>query len=135
MKKALYLFAGLQAIFFSTALFAAENAPVEVVDPRDQQGLTQTFIMIAVALAFFYLILWRPEQKRRKAMEEQRAALKTGDRVNAMGIVGTIVRVEDNTVILRMVDGSKIEMLKAAISDVIPGSVEDVKKDDSDKAS
>lgn len=126
MNKLLYLFVGLQVLLGRTISFAQENSAPETL-PRDQ-GMTQTFIMIAIALIFFYLILWRPEQKRRKAMEEQRSALKKGDRVTAMGIVGTIVRIDEHTVILKMYDGSKIEMLKAAISDVVPGSEEDARK-------
>jgi preprotein translocase subunit YajC len=39
-----------------------------------------------------------------------------------MGIVGTIHKIQDQTVILSMVDGSKIEVLKGAITDVISGS-------------
>ena len=35
---------------------------------------------------------------------------------------------QEDTVILRMVDGAKIEMLKAAITDVIPATEEERKK-------
>lgn len=128
MKKLIYFFVGLQVMLLNTVAFAQETSDVV---PRDQ-GMAQTFIMIAIALIFFYLILWRPEQKRRKAMEEQRSALKKGDRVTAMGIVGTVVRIDEHTIILKMYDGSKIEMLKAAISDVIPGTEEDAKKAEKD---
>lgn len=88
--------------------------------PGRDQGMWQTMIMIGIALAFFYLILWRPEQKRRQAVEEQRKALKKGDRVTAMGIIGTVHKISEHTVILKMVDGSKIEFLKAAINEIIP---------------
>lgn len=128
MKKFLSLIVALQTVFFSSMAFAeeaVENAP------RDQ-GMMQTFMMIAIALVFFYLILWRPEQKRRKALETQRSSMKKGDKVTAMGIVGTLVRVDEHTVILRMYDGSKIEMLKAAISDVVPGTEEEAKKVEND---
>lgn len=99
-----------------TLLFAQEASP------NAQGGLSQTLIMIGVALVFFYLILWRPEQKRRKAAEAMRTSLKKGDKVTAMAIVGTIDRISDQTVVLKMIDGSKIEMLKAAITDVQPAS-------------
>ena len=108
-------------IVMSATLFAADD---EAMPPREQ-GIWQTVIMIAIALMFFYFILWRPEQKRRKAAEIQRNALKKGDRVTAMGIIGTILRVQEQTVILKMYDGSKIEVLKGAITDVIPGSETD----------
>lgn len=125
MNKIVYSLIGLQTFCFASGLFgeeAAEGPPV-----RDQ-GFTQTLLMIGVALVFFYFILWRPEQKRRKVMEEQRSAMKKGDKVTAMGIVGTVIRTKDTTVILQMVDGSKIEFLKAAITDVTPGTEEDVKR-------
>lgn len=88
--------------------------------PSGNQGLMQTVLMVGIAIAFFYLILWRPEQKRRKQMEQQRSSMKKGDRATAMGIIGIVSKVNEQTVILRMVDGAKIEVLKAAITDVVP---------------
>lgn len=102
--------------------FLADAAPA-----RNQGSFWQTLIMIAIAIVFFYFILWRPEQKRRKAMEAKRGAMKKGDRVTAMGIVGTLERIKDQTVILKMVDGAKVEMLKGAITEVIAS--EDVKEE------
>lgn len=114
MKKAFYLLAPL---CFSAALFAEEGAPA-----GRQQSMWSTLMMIGIALLFFYMILWRPEQKRRKKMQQQRSTMSKGDRVTAMGIVGTLVRVEKDTVILKMIDGSKIEVMTASISDVKPGN-------------
>lgn len=85
-------------------------------------GMTQTIMMIAVALAFFYFILWRPEQKKRKQMETLRSSLKKGDKITAMGILGTVAKIQDNTVIVSLCDGAKMEILKAAITDVQPGT-------------
>lgn len=90
--------------------------------PAASDSMWQTFILIGTAVLFFYFILYRPEQKRRKALEEQRSTLKKGDKVAAVGIIGTVSQILDNTVILRMVDGSKIEVLKAAITDIFPPS-------------
>jgi preprotein translocase subunit YajC len=89
-----------------------------LADAAPQQNLAQTGIMVLVALLFFYFILWRPEQKRRKAIESKRSALKKGDRVTAMGIVGTILKITDTTVVMSTAGESKIEVLKAAITDV-----------------
>ena len=55
-------------------------------------------------------------------MTEQRDSMQKGDRVTAMGIVGTIHKIGEKTVILSMVDGAKIEVLKGAISEVHAGS-------------
>ena len=89
------------------------------------QGTGQTFVILGMALVFFYFILWRPEQKRRKQMDAQRSSMKVGDTVTAMGIVGVVASIQDKTVILTMVDGAKIEMLKTCITDVQHGAATD----------
>jgi preprotein translocase subunit YajC len=115
MKTLLYSF----YIFISMSQGLFAQSDLNATPPPDQSFM-QTLIMIAIAFMFFYVILWRPEQKRRKALEEQRNALKKGDRVAAMGIIGTVLRIEDDTVILKMYDGAKLEFYKAAITDILP---------------
>lgn len=125
MKKITYWLTCMSTLLASSPLLAANE---EGATPSREQGMMQTLVMISIALVFFYFILWRPEQKRRKAMETQRSSLKKGDRVTALGILGTVLRIQEQTVILKMYDGSKIEVLKGAITDVIPGTEEDAKK-------
>ena len=113
MKKYLPLFS---LFFFSIGsfLFAQEGEAA----PVKQSPFMQTFFILALAIVFFYFILWRPEQKRRKASAQLRERMKKGDKVTAMGIVGTVHQVKDTTVIVTMHDGSKLEFLKAAVTDV-----------------
>lgn len=111
------------------ALGASFPLMAEGAEPARQGGsMVQTVVMIGVAVLFFYFILLRPEQKRRKAMEKVRSALKKGDRVTAMGLIGTVYKIQDNSVILSMVDGAKVEVLKAAITEVQPVAEEKVEK-------
>lgn len=124
MNKIIYTIVAFQTLLFSSLQAANQDDAV----PSAEQGLMQTLMMVSIALLFFYFILWRPEQKRRKEMEVQRNSLKQGDKVTAMGIIGTVLRVQDQTVILKMYDGAKIEVLKGAITDVAAGSDEDIKK-------
>jgi len=102
--------------------------PVATIFAQDAQtpagGISQTLLMIGIALVFFYFILWRPEQKRRKAADEMRNALKVGDQVTAMGILGSVDKIKEHTIILKMIEGAKIEMLKGAITSVESGSQE-----------
>ena len=107
----------------SAALFAQEGAS------SPGGGLTQTLVMIGIALVFFYFILWRPEQKRRKVADQMRNSLKKGDRVTAMGIIGRVDRIQGDTVVLKMIDGAKIEVVKAAITDVQPSTEEESRKE------
>lgn len=113
---------------FTACLSLSQLSADTTATASPEQGLTQTFIMIGVALLFFYFILWRPEQKKRKAMDEQRNAMKKGDRVLAMGILGTVSKIKDDTVILTMVDGAEVEFLKAAISQVYAPDAAEQKK-------
>lgn len=111
-------------------------AQVEEPMPPPDQSFLQTLIMIAIAFMFFYVILWRPEQKRKKALEQQRNAMKKGDRVAFMGIIGTVARIEEHTVIVKMYDGaSKLEVYKAAITDILtdPEESKENKKTESSK--
>lgn len=114
--------------FLPALLLGALPAFADAAPAGRENSFWQTLIMIGIALVFFYFILWRPEQKRRKAMEQQRSSLKAGDRVTAMGIIGTVAKIQDKTVILKMVDGAKIEILKAAITDVQSGEEEKTKR-------
>jgi preprotein translocase subunit YajC len=120
MKK---LFLSLGALSASLPLMAEGTAPA-----RQGGSMVQTVVMIGVAVLFFYFILLRPEQKRRKAMEKVRSTLKKGDRVTAMGLIGTVHKIQDNSVILSMVDGAKVEVLKTAITEVQPVAEEKVEK-------
>lgn len=125
MKVKYYLFLNTLFLLMSGNLFAQSE---EAVPPPPDQSFWQTIVMIGIAFLFFYVILWRPEQKKRKALEEQRNTLKKGDRVTAVGIIGTVVKVGEQTVILRMYDGTKLEFFKAAISEILPPA--DDKKSD-----
>lgn len=131
-NKDLFMFKKLSLLplcLFTSSIFA-QSTEEQAVTEQSQGNFMQTLIMIGIAIVFFYFILWRPEQKRKKAMQTQRNAMKKGDRITAMGIVGTIVKVSSDspTVIVKMFDGSKIEMLKASISEVHPATDEEARK-------
>ena len=116
-----------------TATGLMAEAVDEVPMPPPDQGMWQTLVLIGIAFVFFYIILWRPEQKRRKELEQSRDQMKKGDTVTAMGIIGTVSKIKEHTVILKMVDGSKIEFIKAAISEVQPQGEAAVEASDEDK--
>lgn len=106
----------LPMVLFTQALFSENGDAVEVGPP--QQSIWQTIVIFGVMVLFFYVILLRPEQRRRKALEKQRSTLKKGDRVTAMGIIGIVDKIQQDTIILKMIDGTRIEFLTGAITDV-----------------
>lgn len=102
------------SVLCGSSLFAdgAASAP--------SQPKSNWIVMVVLAVAFFYLILFRPEQKRRKRMEQMRRELVKGSRITAMGILGTVERLEEKTVVLKTIDGSQIEILREVITKVEP---------------
>ena len=116
MKKLL-----LCAPVLFTSLFAQDAQAA----PQQQSNFMSTFLILGVGILFFYLLIWRPERKRRKAMEAKKSALKKGDKVTVMGIIGTVEKVMDTTMIVKMYDGAKIEFLKAALSEIHPETSKD----------
>ena len=59
-------------------------------------------------------------------MEEKRNALKKGDKiVVAGGILGEVVRVQQDTVIVKLEEGAKMEVMKGAIQDIVKPSVQE----------
>ncbi len=82
-----------------------------------QQNPLIGILPIVAFFVVFYLILIVPQKKQRKKHQEMLGSLKTGDRVltNA-GIYGTIVKIDEEKVQLRIADGVKIDYLKSMIA-------------------
>ena len=72
-------------------------------------------------LGIFYALLIRPQQKQQKEHEKLVSELKSGDRVVAAGMVGTIITVKDDSVTLRTGE-SKIEVVRTSVERVITES-------------
>ena len=69
-------------------------------------------------LVVFYFLLIRPENKKKKAIEEMRNSLKVGEEITTIGgIIGTICAVKDETIVIETgADRVRIEFTKWAIS-------------------
>ena len=74
----------------------------------------ESIIMIVLMVAIFYFLLIRPENKRKKAMDQTRRALKKGDKI--VTIMGTIVRVTDESIVIETSeDRVRMELAKWAV--------------------
>ena len=78
----------------------------------------EQIIMIVLMVAIFYFLLIRPENKRKKAADQMRSALKKGDKIVTIGgIMGTIVHVtEDDITIETSEDKVRVQFKKWAVS-------------------
>lgn len=77
-----------------------------------------SILMLVLLLVIFYFLLIRPENKRKKAAEQMRSSLKKGDKLTTIGgIVGTVVQVNENTLVLETSeDRVRLEITKWAVS-------------------
>ena len=99
-------------------LMLAMGVPPEGQD--SPQGLPLGMCMI-YAIAMFglmYALMIRPQNQQRKEHEKLISELKSGDRVVAAGMVGTIITVKDKSVTLRTGE-SKIEVVRTSVERVI----------------
>ena len=77
-----------------------------------------SIIMLLVMIALFYFLMIRPENKRKKAAQEMRDALKKGDSITTIGgMKGKVVAIMDETVVFETSeDRVRIEIAKWGIS-------------------
>ena len=78
----------------------------------------------------FYVLIWRPESKKRKAREETLNALKIKDKVVTIGgLFGTVVNVEQDEVTLVVDTKKEIRMkFRRSAIETITAPKEDAKK-------
>ncbi len=82
--------------------------------------------LLAGTFAIFYFLIIRPQQKERRGRERMLAGLKKGDRVvTTGGLHGTIMGLNEHTVILRIADQVRVEVDRAALSRVVAAEAKD----------
>ncbi len=81
------------------------------------------FLPILLIFAIFYFLLFMPMQRQRKQQQKMLRELQNGNVVvTSGGIVGTIVAIEDDTLIIRVKpDNVKLQMARSAVSSLVPG--------------
>lgn len=82
-----------------------------------------SWLPIVGMIAIFWFLLIRPQMRQQKAHREKIGGLKKGDQVvTAGGLVGKVLRVDDNYVDLELGQGVKVKAVRHTIGDVIqPG--------------
>ena len=76
---------------------------------------------LVLIFVVFYFLLIRPQQKKMKAHRELIGALKRGDKVlTAGGIVGTVVKVEDDAMLLvEIAKDIRVRVARGTISELL----------------
>jgi len=112
-------------------------APSPPPDEAPSGGFPNMLIMMALLFGVFYLLVWRPQSKKRKAEQKNREEmlknLKKNDHVVTVGgIHGIVATVTEAEVVLKVDEKSdvRIRMAREAINKVVgPDGKEDEKKD------
>ncbi|MBE3586679.1 MULTISPECIES: preprotein translocase subunit YajC [Desulfofundulus] len=92
----------------------------------NQQLISILYIVALFALLYFLLI--RPQQQRQKKHMEMIRNLKVNDPIITIGgIYGTIVKIKEDSLVVRVADNVRIEILKNAVAQVRPREEEEEK--------
>lgn len=84
---------------------------------------TDTFLMMGLFVAMMWLMVLRPESKRRKETQAMLSALKQGDTVVTIGgMHGKVATIADKTVVLR-IDTQMVTFDRSAIARVVRDDV------------
>jgi preprotein translocase subunit YajC len=97
-------------------IFLAQAQPA----PQGPGGLLGSpFLMMGLMVVMFYFLLIRPQQRQRKELQARIASMQAGDKVvTTAGIHGIIHNVKDQTVVVKVAEGTMIEFDKPAIAAV-----------------
>lgn len=100
------------SIPFSSLIIAEQAA--EVAAPTGG-GMSQILIMGLLFAGMWFLMI-APQRKKQKAHQKMVQALGSGDDVvTTGGVFGTITNVKSDRYVLRIAEGTKIEIMKSAI--------------------
>ena len=76
---------------------------------------------LVLIFVIFYFLMIRPQQTAVKKHKEKIAAVKKGDTVvTGGGLIGKVMRVDDEQVEIEIATGVKVKAVKGTLSDVTP---------------
>ena len=87
-----------------------------VAQQGSPMGSSLTLLMPLIIIVIFYFLVILPTRKRQKKVEAMIHSLKLGDRViTTGGIYGTVDRIKETTLMLKVADQVKLEIAKSAV--------------------
>ena len=101
------------SLFISTAHAAGEAA--------QQPSIMANLLMIAVFIAIFYFLIWRPQSKRAKEHRALVESLGVGSEVVfAGGLMGKITKIEGDFAVVELNRGVEVKVQRASVISVLP---------------
>ncbi len=103
------------SFFIASAVAQTQAAPASQGNPMI------TLLMFGGMFLFMYLLIIRPQRKRQKEHQNLVAALAKGDEViMTSGMLGKIIKVDENYVVLETGNNVELKFQKVAVHAVLP---------------
>lgn len=98
--------------------------------PAGADSFIKGLLPIVLMVAIFYFLVFMPMRRQQRNTKEMIKALQNGQTVlTSGGIIGTIVAVNDDTLILRIKpDNLKIQVSRNAVTSLVNADEQGVKK-------
>jgi len=81
-------------------------------------GLLFTLLPLVLIFAVFWFFIIRPQKQREQEREDMISALNKGDKVvTAGGIHGEVTQIDDDSLLLKVDNNTKLRVQKSAIAD------------------
>ena len=101
-------------------MFASTAHAATGAGPTGAEGFLVSIAPLVLIFVIFYFLLIRPQQKQKRDRERMIGAIKKGDRVvTTSGMHGTVLTLNENTVVLRVADQVKLEFDRSAVGRVV----------------
>ena len=98
---------------------ASAHAQTQAAAGQPNEWFSLGFMVFLFAV--FYFIAIRPQRKRQKEHAELVANLTKGDEVvTSAGLLGKVVKLEDDYVVLKVADNTELKFQRLAVSAVLP---------------
>jgi preprotein translocase subunit YajC len=95
--------------------------PTAYAQEAAQPSATYNIILFGGMIVLFYLILWRPQSKRAKEHKNLISGISKGDEVmTSGGLLGKVVRVDEDYLALEVAEGVELKMQKSSIAAALP---------------
>ncbi len=83
--------------------------------PAGMDSLMQ-FVPLVLIFVVFYFLLIRPQQKKQKELQEMINGIRKSDKViTSGGLYGVVENVKEHTIVLKIAEKVKVEVLKSAV--------------------
>jgi len=102
--------------FLISPAYAEGTAAAGSMDP----GMFNLVFLVGFGV-IFYFFMWRPQSKRAKAHKQLIGGLAKGDEIiTAGGIIGKVVKLNDDYVVLEVSEGTELTFQKSHVAAELP---------------